>query len=82
MKQSGITNCAVKLFTINVLNVLDKDFCTEIESYITKLSQRSTLLCGNSEKERVKFFGSQRQKVNDLMKKNQIGASIPLETIS
>jgi len=56
MKCSGSTNCLVKLFTINSLNVFQKDFCIETEQWLTKLSQRSILLCGNSEKERIRFF--------------------------
>jgi len=71
MKQSGIINCIVKLFTINHLHVLDKEFCLEAENWLTKLSKRSALLCGNSEKERIKFFHLQRQKVRFLMDKIQ-----------
>jgi len=71
MKGAGITNCLVKLFTINSFNVLDRDFCNETENYLTKLSQRSIPLCGSAEKERIKFFNSQRQKVRALMEKIQ-----------
>lgn len=71
MKQSGLTNCVVKSFTINSLNVLDKGFCMETENWLNKLAQRSDLLCGNSEKERIKFFNTQRQNVRFLMKKIQ-----------
>jgi hypothetical protein len=73
MKQPGTVNCVVKLFTINSFNVFDKDFCTETESWLTRLSQRSALLCGNSEKERIKFFNAQRQKVRFLMEKISAG---------
>ena len=69
MKHSGAVSCAVKLFTINILNVFDQDFCMETEKYLEKLTQRSVLLCESSEKERVKFFNSQRQKVRFLMEK-------------
>jgi len=71
MKQSGMTNCIVRLFTINHLNVLDKKFCMEAENWLTKLSKRSILLCDSAEKERIKFFNSQRQKVQLLMDKIQ-----------
>ena len=69
MRRSGMMNCVVKLFTINSLNVFDKEFCMETENWLTKLSQRSVLLCENSEKERIKFFNAQRQKVNILIDK-------------
>ncbi|MCL2073702.1 MAG: hypothetical protein FWH18_07265 [Marinilabiliaceae bacterium] len=69
MKQEDIINCVVKLFTINSLNVFDKKFCVETESWLTKLSQRSVLLCGSSEKDRIKYFNSQRQRVRFLMDK-------------
>jgi len=69
MKQTGVISCAVKMFTVNSLYVLDRDFCMETENMLTKLSQRSILLCGNAEKERIIFFNSQRQKVRSLMEK-------------
>ena len=69
MKRSGISNCVVKLFTINSLNIFDKEFCQETENWLTKLSERSAMLCGNMEKERFKFFNAQRQKVRFLIDK-------------
>ena len=69
MKHSGLTNCVVKLFTTNSLNVMDQDFCSETEQWLNRLTQRSVLLCGNSEKERIKFFNAQRQKVRVLIDK-------------
>jgi len=71
MRQSEVRNCAVKLFTINNLHVSDKDFCMETEKYLTKLTQRALPLCGSSEKERIKFFNTQREKVRFLMEKIQ-----------
>ena len=71
MKQSGATNCVVKLYTINSLNVFDEAFCREAETWLTKLAKRSVLLCGSSEKERIKFFNLQRQNVRLLMEKIQ-----------
>lgn len=71
MKHDGIINCVVKLFTINSLNVFDKDFCQETENWLNKLSERSAMLCGNMEKKRFKFFHNQRQKVRFLMEKIQ-----------
>ena len=69
LNNSGEKNCFVKLFTVNNIKVMDKDFCIEAENYLTKLSQRSVLLCGSSEKERIKFFNSQQQKIRYLMEK-------------
>ena len=71
MKQPEVSNCAVKLYTINSLNIFDQEFCRETENWLDKLAQRSTLLCGSSEKERVKFFHSQRQKIQFLIEKIQ-----------
>lgn len=69
MKQPEVINCVIKLFTINSLNVSEIEFCQETENWLSKLSQRSILLCGNAEKERIKFFNSQRQRVRFLMEK-------------
>ena len=69
MKRASYSNCILKLFTINSFNVLDREFCAETEHWLTKMMQRSTLLCSNSEKERIKFFNSQRQKVMSLIEK-------------
>ena len=69
MKHSGQKSCVVKVFTLNSLIVSDREFCIETEKCLTKLAQRSVLLCGSSEKERVKFFNSQRQKIRSLMEK-------------
>jgi len=69
IKESEQMHCGVKLFTINGLNIYDKEFCRETEQWLTKLAQRSILLCGGSEKERIKFFNTQREKVQDLMGK-------------
>jgi len=71
LKHSGQKNCIIRLFTINSLNIFDKGFCMEAENYLAKLLKRSTLLCSNSEKERIKFFSSQRQKVKSLIGKIQ-----------
>jgi len=67
MKHSGIKN----VFTVNNLNIFDKEYCNETENYLNKLAQRSVLLCGVSEKERIKFFKTQQQKVLTLMEKIQ-----------
>ena len=69
MKRPGTTSCIVKLYTINSLNVYDPQFCHETENWLKKLSERSVLLCGNSEKERIQFFKTQRKKVHTLMEK-------------
>ena len=71
MRHSEASGCAVKLFTINTLIVSDQDFCIETGKYLTKLTQRSLLLCGIAEKERVRFFNAQQQKVRFLMEKIQ-----------
>ena len=69
MKHSQAKSCIVKLFTVNSLTVFDKEFCKEVENWLTRLSQRSILLCGSAEKERIKFFNTQRQKVLFLIDK-------------
>lgn len=70
-RATGVSNCIVKLFTINNLNVLDKTFCNEVESWLNKLFERASMLSGNMEKERLKFFNAQRYKVRSLMEKIQ-----------
>jgi len=64
-------NCFVRLYTINGLNTSDKYFCQEIESLLRNLAKRSTLISNASEKDRHKFFNSQRQKIQVLIAKIQ-----------
>ncbi|MCL1973609.1 MAG: hypothetical protein FWG54_02180 [Bacteroidetes bacterium] len=61
------SNCIVKLFTINHLNVYEHAFCRETEIWLTKLSKRAVLLSGSSERDKVKFFNTQRHKVKSLI---------------
>ena len=70
MKCSDSSICLAKLHSVNSLNISDKDFCTDVEQWFNKLTKRSTSLC-SSEKERIKFFNSQRKKVQLLMEKIQ-----------
>jgi hypothetical protein len=67
LKEDDRTSCILKLFTINSLYVTDKQFCSETENWLTHLSRRATLISGSSERERHKFFNSQRQKVGFLI---------------
>ncbi len=67
LKEATRTNCILKLFTINSLYVTDRQFCSETENWLDHLARRSTLISGASEKERHKFFTSQRQKVRFLI---------------
>ena len=63
----------VKLYMINGLSVSDEDFCKETENWLHNLIKRSTLISGASEKERHKFFETQKQKIENLIKKIQSG---------
>ncbi|MDR2585322.1 MAG: hypothetical protein LBC84_03750 [Prevotellaceae bacterium] len=72
-------NCIVKLFTINHLDISDKEFCKEAEDWLTKLSRRSLLLCGGSEKERIQFFNLQRRKVQSVIDSILTHFDTPLE---
>jgi hypothetical protein len=63
IKQKEKSNCIVKLFTINSLNISDERFCIETEKWLSNLAQRSTLISGASAKERFKFFVNQKQKI-------------------
>jgi hypothetical protein len=62
----------VKLYTINGLNISDVRFCKETEDWLNNLVKRATLISGTSEKERFKFFNSQKQKVRNLIEKIQL----------
>jgi hypothetical protein len=59
----------VKLYTINSLAVSDERFCLETENWLLNLIQRSTLISRSSEKERYKFFQTQKQKIQFLIDK-------------
>jgi hypothetical protein len=63
LKGNDRTSCILKLFTINSLYITDQQFCSETDNWLTHLSHRATLISGSSERERHKFFNSQRQKV-------------------
>jgi hypothetical protein len=69
LKESKSSICIVKLFTTNSLIVIEKEFCDEVENWLVKLAQRSVLLCGNAEKDRIKFFNIQKGKIESLVKK-------------
>ena len=66
-----MSNCMIKLYTINGLSASDKRFCNETENWLRNLAQRSTLISGASEGKRFKFFETQRKKITDLIEKIQ-----------
>jgi len=65
------SNSFIKLFVYNGLNVFDDSFCQITENWLQQLVQRATLISNTSEKERFKFFNTQRYKVQALMEKIQ-----------
>jgi len=67
-KNAGISNCFIKLFTVNGINILDKEFCQEVEIWLESLTKRSIALSKISEKERFQFVSSQKQKIASLIK--------------
>ena len=67
LKAASYTDCFVKLFSNNGLRISDEKFCQETENWLRNLAVRATLISVSSEKERFKFFRSQKQKVEDLM---------------
>ena len=70
-KNPDKSNCMVRLYTINALNIADEGFCKETEIWLQKSIQQATLISGASEIERFKFFNAQRKKINDLIDKIQ-----------
>ena len=66
-KKPEKSNCLIRLFTINGLNIDDEKFCQMVENWIYNLTRRSILISGTSEKEGFKFFDSQKQKIKLLM---------------
>ena len=71
-KNEESTSCITRLFASNGLSFSDERFCREIGNWLQNLTKRSTLISVSSEKERVKFFNAQRQKVRDLKEKMQL----------
>ena len=61
--------CYVKLYTINGLSTSDERICNETENWLRSIAQRSTLISGVSETERFKFFSTQKEKIEKLIKK-------------
>lgn len=68
-KNTQTTKCVIKIFGGNGLTISDGRFCQDTESWFQKLTQRSVPISGAMEKERFKFFNSQRQKVQLLIDK-------------
>jgi len=68
-KKGKNTNCLLKLYTINGLGISDERFCSETENWLRKSIQQATLISGTSEKERFKFFETQREKIELLIDK-------------
>ena len=64
LKQSS---CLIRLYTVNGLTITDERFCKETEQWLRNSAHRSTLVSGASEKERFKFFASQKQKIRLLI---------------
>jgi len=71
LKNAERSNCLIRLYTINGLNISDERFCMETESWLRNSAKRSTLLSEASEKDRFKFFEAQRQKIRFLIEKIQ-----------
>ena len=69
LKSKNRTGCILKLFTINSMEIIDERFCMETEKWLNSLAKRATLVSETSEKERYKFFNSQRQKIGVLVDK-------------
>jgi len=70
-KMKEKTNCLIKLFTINGLNVSDEQFCRETENWLNNSIKRATLISGASERERFRFFNAKKQKIRHLIEKIQ-----------
>jgi len=68
-KMPEITNCMIKLYTLNGIGISDERFCSETENWLRTTAQRSTLISGASEKERHRFFSAQKAKIENLIKK-------------
>ena len=66
-KSNGTTDCLIRLFTINCLNIADKRFCNEAEVWLNNLVKRASLVSGNAEREGFKFFETQKQKIRFLI---------------
>jgi hypothetical protein len=59
----------VRLYTLNALSISDEQFCKETENWLQRLVQRATLISGASAKDRFIFFNSQKEKIENLIKK-------------
>ena len=68
-KSTQSKSAMIKLYTINSLATSNERFCAETENWLSNLIQRATLISGSSERERFKFFQTQRQKIQFLIDK-------------
>ena len=66
-KQDKQSSCLVRLFTVNGLSITDDNFCNVVENWLNNLIKRATLISEASEKERFKFFDSQKKKIESVM---------------
>ena len=61
IKNKGISNCILRLFSINGLHIKDEVFCREVELWLNSLIRRSHLISGSSSRERFKFLTEQKK---------------------
>jgi len=70
-KKSKMTNCMIKLYSINGISTSDERFCKETEDWLRSTARRATLVSEASEKERFRFFDSEIRKIRHLIEKIQ-----------
>ena len=68
-KKGKLSHTLIRLYTINGLSISDELFCKETENWLHSLIKKASLISGASEKERHKFFETQKQKIENLIEK-------------
>ncbi len=68
-RKEQLKTMSIKLFTINAIFTNDEAILTETEKWINQIILKSSLLSGASERERLRFFQSIKNKINNIIER-------------
>jgi len=68
-KRADTQSCMIKLYTINNISTDNDIFCQEASKWANNLISKSILISGVSSKERIRFFKTSTNKIENLINK-------------
>jgi DNA-binding Xre family transcriptional regulator len=72
IKREAKMSCTIRLFTVNSIVTDNEALCSETARWIDDLISKSILISGTSNKERIRFFLSSKNKIDGLMNKVEL----------